>query len=223
MAYKPGDISLPLTLSERTIVRRAAPTLTSAPGLIGSVVDLYGTPVNGMCSQGFIDVGSISPGSVLKNDVKVPMTASSQVHFNDIVERQKGLSVGYLAVTASMSNEDRAEVLVEDVAEQAIENFDRDKDSTKLAAYEAAPLSNGACGRYVITKVVLTAIKYRVYTKKTQAGGVVGILNIGGKNYYSHTKQLNDLVLAVVLRPIRYKTPQESRQSEKPPNVVELR
>jgi len=217
----PGQVALPQTLTERTVVSGAAPTVSSSTGLIGSVVDVIGTPVNGVCRTASIRVESISPGSVLRDDFAVPMTASSQIHYDDVVEKQKGTEVGYLGFSAGLGSEDRAEVLIEDVAEQSIENFNTATDSTRLKSYEAKPLPSGACGRYVITRLVLTAIKYRVFTKKEQKAAIAAILNIGGHKYYTHTKQVNDLILGVVLRPIGYLTPDKTpRESVAPPTEV---
>ncbi len=223
LTFQQGNIALPTTLTERTVLEGASPSVTSAPGVLGSVTDVRGTLQNGECKAAIIHVTSVPPGSVLKNDVKVELTASSQIHFNDIVEKQTSLEVGYLVFSLRVGKDDRAEVLIEDVAEQTIENYDRDKDPAKLAAVEAKPLSAGACGRYVITRVVLTAIKSRVYLKQEQRASILGVLQIGGRRYFSHSKQVNDLKLGVVLRPIAYQNQQGTRTlSPAPPRQATL-
>jgi hypothetical protein len=227
ISFRPGDaLELPSTLTNRTTLVGAVGGRVLLPPVIGSVIDIPGDTANGKCVRpGQVDIGSIPPGSLLKTGVRVEVQPLAEVHFNEVIEKQKAASAGFLSFTADMGKDDRSEVMIEDVAGQQIINWDADKDPLKVEQAEAELLPPGMCGRYTITGVVLTAVSYRIFSSKKVVGSFLGLFNLGGKNYYSRTKQRHDLKVGIQLQPIGFKTSKEAvpAQSPQAPTAIEFR
>ena len=206
LGFSPRDsFTIPATLVRRTFLSGTLAGRANIAVVVGSVVEIAGTDSAGVCtSPKRVDLSEITPGRVLKDDVKLEVRPLGDILFDDIIEKQTGFNAGYFAFTANMSNDDRAEVLIQDIAGVQIENYDRDKDTTKVMRIESQPLRRGMCGRYLITGLTLTGLTYRVYHTKKEEAKILGIISIGGKNYYTRSRQANDLAVGITLQPIPF-------------------
>lgn len=208
ITYRPGEVTLGEQVRNRTVLQGGLTDISNLSNVVGSVVDIRGAVVNGVCQRPqTVDIATVEPGRILKPDATVDTKALSQIWFSEIIDRQRSVEAGYLAFTAQMSQGDRAEVIIEDVASQSIANFDTSVDPARLKAAEGRPLPQGACGRYVITRVVGTSVKHRIlYSRKLDAG-IAAVFKIAGKDHYTYEKLRNDLIVAIQLQPLRHTTP----------------
>ena len=226
MTYEPGDVRLPEALQGRTLLEGALSTIERPADVIGRVVDLRGQMQDGVCTQATVSIRLIPPGSVMKADAVVGK-AVSNIHYSAIIEKQQSAEVGYLVFAAKMTDDERAEVIIEDVADYVITDWNSGVDSAQLRLVEARPLAAGACGRYAITRVVATNVKNRYLRRRGADVGITAVFKLGGRDYRTNEKMSNDLRVAMMLQPLNYGvTPAPGdttkKTSPKPPNILSL-
>jgi hypothetical protein len=196
-----GD--LPAELQSRTALTGATgPNLI--PAVLGDLIEIAGTVAGKECiNVTKIKISQVQPGGILKDDVAIELKPLTRTYFDDVIQKQVGIDVGFLAFTGSMAKNDRAEVLIQDVAGMEIANFNAQADPTRLQAARDAALPQGVCGRYVLTSASATAVSHRVYSDQSLKAAIVAALNIGGHTYSSRNKQQTDYFIGVGLQPLK--------------------
>jgi hypothetical protein len=198
------EAELPQEIRDRTELKGSVNGAKLVPATLGEVVEIAGTPTDSACINiKEIRVNQVQPGGVLKDDVTVQVTPLTTVFLDDVIQQQVGANVGFLGFTTTMGKNDRAEVLIQDVAGESIDNFNAQTDPIRLKAVQDAPLSSGICGRYILTAATATSVSYRVYQDKSITASILSVLNIGGKAYRSRSKQRTDYHIGVALQPVR--------------------
>jgi len=192
---------VPALLTSRTVLADAL-VGDSMDGYAGYILTVYGSRgADGRCDQGGAKSADVSLRAYVKQGAKIPVKATKFVAFNSLIDRTTALGVKLFVFAATMSADDRTEVIVVDVAEQSI---DQDAiDIPTVTALAAQGLPTGACGRFFIRKAILTEVTSKRFTKVQKGSGASGmVFSVDGNVYSSNESFQIDPYLTIEARDI---------------------
>ena len=204
----------PGELEHRTVLRGALVNPSDADNYVGYVLTFYGTPTP---SGGCVADSSRPPRPSIKRYIKqnaapIATEAISQIWYQSLVSDSAHLALQYLASSISLANNQRAEVVIEDVAKAEVSNSDIDYDA--LSQLANRKLNQGECDRLMIRAAYLTSVKSRIFNR-TGADASAGYLAFKADGaYYTSSDQISsNLVLAIDGRGLEELTTQSPADS----------
>jgi hypothetical protein len=202
------------TLTERTVLRGQIPDPTDLSGYAGYVLEVSGprelAPWPGdvaipmsRCAVRDDPPPTLSYRRYVNADVVLGTRPVTNLWYQAKVQRGMAATSSLLTFASALSDTQRAEVLIEDIARQDVP--DAAVPHAALDSLSSEPLPAGVCARFFIRAAVLMSVKYRTYTRVSRAGAIRGTAFAEGDGhiYASDESFVSHLFLALDLRPLR--------------------
>lgn len=192
----------PSDLESRTVLRGALVNPADADNYVGYVLTFFGTPAGEDCKTDPNRAPEVSVRRYLKSGARPIATEPiSQIWYQSIVTDSARLAAQYLGSDLSLSHNNIAEMVVEDVAKAEVDDNDVDYVELARLAGREPNRARGECRRLLVMRAYLTSVKSRLF-RLTGGQGEVGYVavKVNGSYYTSSEDWLRNLVLAIDAR-----------------------